>query len=68
MRRVAGVETPTFEELREIEATSRLRSEGDTLRMSAPLLSGTDTDRWAIAPVGFILRARLRRVPKAALA
>ena len=55
VRRVVGVETPTFEELREIEATSRLRSEGDTLRMSAPLLSGTDTDRWAIAPVGFIL-------------
>ena len=50
-----GVTPQTLDELERIEATSRLRSEGDTLRMSAPLISGTETDRWALAPVGFIL-------------
>ncbi|WP_010188718.1 magnesium transporter CorA family protein [Sphingomonas sp. PAMC 26605] len=50
-----GVAVPTLDELARIDASSRLRADGDTLRMSAPLLSGTDTDRWESAPVGFIL-------------
>lgn len=50
-----GIMVPTMDELTRIDASSRLRADGDTLRMSAPLLSGTDTDRWELAPVGFIL-------------
>ena len=51
-----GITAPTKEELTRIDASSRLRADGDTLRMSAPLLSGTETERWELAPVGFILR------------
>lgn len=50
-----GIEVPTLEDLTRINASSRLRACGDTLLMSAPLISGTDTNRWQIAPVGFIL-------------
>ena len=50
-----GITVPTKEELTRIDASSRLRADGDTLRMSAPLLSGTNTERWELAPVGLIL-------------
>lgn len=50
-----GIIVPTVDELTRIESSSRLRADGKTLRMSAPLLSGTETDRWQLAPVGFIL-------------
>lgn len=50
-----GIRVPTLESLREIEASSRLRVDGDALYMSAPLLSGTLTERWAVAPTGFVL-------------
>lgn len=50
-----NVVVPTRDALEEIESSSRLRVEGDTLYMSAPLLSGTKTDRWKMAPTGFIL-------------
>lgn len=49
------INMPTLADLRKIETTSRLRAVGDALYMSAPLLSGTDTDHWAVAPAGFIL-------------
>ncbi|MEO5868026.1 MAG: CorA family divalent cation transporter [Sphingomonas sp.] len=52
-----GIDVPTLADLEKIEATSRLRMVGKTLYMSAPLLSGTDTDLWVVAPVGFILTA-----------
>lgn len=35
-----GITVPTKEELTRIDASSGLRADGDTLRMSAPLLSG----------------------------
>ena len=54
-----GIAVPTMEELTRIDASSRLRAEGDTLRMSAPLLSGTETERWELAPVGFILNPKV---------
>lgn len=54
-----GIRVPTLESLREIEASSRLRVDGDALYMSAPLLSGTLTDRWAVAPTGFVLTPKL---------
>ena len=50
-----GITVPTKEELTRIDASSRLRADGDTLRMSAPLLSGTETERCELARVGFIL-------------
>jgi magnesium transporter len=50
-----GFAIPTRAELEEIEASSRLRINGDALYMSAPLLAGTSTDHWEIAPTGFIL-------------
>ncbi len=50
-----GIEVPTLADLEKIEASSRLRARDDTLFMSAPLLSGTGTNRWKLAPVGFIL-------------
>ena len=55
VERQYGVTLPDLEALTRIDASSRLRAAHDTLYMSAPLLSGTDTDRWATAPVGFIL-------------
>ena len=55
VRRDYGVDVPDLDALERIDASSRLRADGDRLYMSAPLLSGTDTDRWASAPVGFIL-------------
>ena len=54
-----GIAVPTRDDLERIEASSRLRADGETLRMSAPLLSGTSTDQWALAPVGFILTANV---------
>jgi magnesium transporter len=50
-----GIKVPDLMALREIESSSRLRAEGSTLYMSAPLLAGTDTQRWENAPAGFIL-------------
>lgn len=50
-----GLEVPTLADLQKIEASSRLRGCRDALFMSAPLISGTDTDHWEVAPVGFIL-------------
>ncbi|TPG42543.1 magnesium transporter [Sphingomonas koreensis] len=55
MRERFGVDVPTVADLEKIETSSRLRARDKTLYMSAPLISGTDTDRWKLAPVGFIL-------------
>ena len=49
------VKVPSRESLLEIEASSRLRADGDTLYMSAPLVAGTTTERWSLAPTGFVL-------------
>jgi magnesium transporter len=54
-----GITVPTLDDLSRIDASSRLRMDGDILRMTAPLLSGTDTDRWALAPVGLILTPKV---------
>ncbi|WP_206241836.1 magnesium transporter CorA family protein [Novosphingobium terrae] len=50
-----GIKVPDRAALREIEASSRLRADGDTLYMSVPMLAHTDTERWETAPTGFIL-------------
>lgn len=50
-----GIRIPDVAALREIESSSRLRVDGDTLYMSAPLISGAATSHWQFAPTGFIL-------------
>ena len=54
-----GVDVPSRGQLEEIEATSRLRIEGETLYLSTPLITGTTTERGRITPTGFVLRADL---------
>lgn len=61
---IAAVETaldceiPTKAALSEIETSSRLQVEGDTLRVSAPILAHADTPRQELTPVGFIVSPR----------
>lgn len=50
-----GIRIPDLASLREIENSSRLRVEGHNLYMSAPLIAGTTTNHWQLAPTGFIL-------------
>lgn len=50
-----GIDVPLRPALEKIEASSRLNAKADLLTMSAPLISGTRTDHWAVAPVGFVL-------------
>jgi hypothetical protein len=54
-----GIKVPDRAALREIESTSRLRADGDTLYMSVPLLARTGTPQWEIAPTGFILSPKV---------
>ncbi|HWU03427.1 MAG TPA: CorA family divalent cation transporter, partial [Novosphingobium sp.] len=49
------IDVPSLGALSEIESSSRLRSTGPILAMSAPLLSKSGTERWDTAPSGFIL-------------
>jgi magnesium transporter len=51
------LDMPSFEELSEIESSSRLRAEDDVLYLSAPLLHRGDSDEPKAAPVGFVLCA-----------
>lgn len=50
-----GIRIPDRASLREIQSTSRLRADGDTLYMSAPMIAGTASEYWQLAPTGFIL-------------
>lgn len=50
-----GIKVPDLAALREIESSSRLRAEGNTLIMSVPMIADMDKDRWGTAPTGFIL-------------
>jgi magnesium transporter len=52
---VMGIEFPTREEMREIEATSRFYCEAGARVMTTPLLVNTDTDDPQSTEVGFIL-------------
>lgn len=51
-----GITIPDVAKLREIETSSRLRADGDTLTMSAPMIAGVGTDHWRFAPTGFVFR------------
>jgi magnesium transporter len=60
VKRTAGLDVPSIEELSEIESSSRLRSEAGTLNLSAPLVYRSDSDQPLATPVGFVLtRERL---------
>jgi magnesium transporter len=50
---------PTKEELAEIEATSRLRTEKDALYMTAPLIFAAGKKPWLSALSGFVLSKRV---------
>jgi magnesium transporter len=54
-----GVRVPTEAEVSEIEASSRLKVEGESLYMTAPLISGTQEEGWETAPTGFLLCPRV---------
>ena len=49
---------PTRDQLSEIEHSSRLQVEGQTLRLSAPLLAHADTPEQTLTPVGFVVSPR----------
>jgi magnesium transporter len=55
VERLIGIEVPTREEMAEIEVSSRLYRENDTLYMTANLLVGGDGPNPATCPVTFIL-------------
>jgi magnesium transporter len=50
-----GFEVPSRRAIEKIELSSRLSAHDNRLHMNAPLISGTDTDHWELAPVGFVL-------------
>jgi magnesium transporter len=52
---MTGLDMPSFEELAEIESSSRLRAENGVLYLSAPLLHRGDSDEPKSAPAGFVL-------------
>ena len=50
-----GLRVPTQEALGEIETTSRLRIEDETLYLTAPLILVAENKPWMSAPTGFVL-------------
>src|SRR4029077_10510764 len=55
VERATGMKLPSFEDLSEIESSSRLRSVEGTLYLSAPLVYRTAAEDPQATPVGFIL-------------
>jgi magnesium transporter len=54
-----GLHVPSKAELAEIEATSRLRIENNTLYLTAPLIFAADNEPWLLVPTGFVLSKRV---------
>ncbi|WP_158915971.1 CorA family divalent cation transporter [Caulobacter sp. S45] len=59
VERICGLRVPTRAELEEIELSSRIRVEKDTLYMSAPLLVRTEDGSILTAPTGFVLNKQV---------
>ena len=57
MERCLGIELPTREDMREIEATSRFYLEGTARVMTAPVLVQTDTDTPCATEISFIFHS-----------
>lgn len=55
VERQLGLRVPTREALAEIESTSRVRVEGQTLYMSAPLIARQEGEGMVSTPTGFVL-------------
>ncbi len=55
----SGLTLPTQSELSEIETSSRLRTDGDVLCLSAPLVHRARTEDPGTTPVGFVLAPEL---------
>ena len=55
VERACGLRVPSREALEEIEATSRIRTEGSTLYMSTPLIARGEDGVMISAPTGFVL-------------
>lgn len=55
----SGLTLPSPEELSEIESSSRLRTDGDVLFLSAPLVSRSQMQDPETTPVGFVLAPEL---------
>ncbi len=55
VERACGLRVPSREALEEIEATSRIRADGPTLYMSAPLIARGEDGVMTSAPTGFVL-------------
>src|SRR4051812_6619648 len=55
----SGLTLPVQAELSEIETSSRLRTDGDVLRLSAPLVHRARTEYPGTTPVGFVLAPEL---------
>lgn len=55
IERAIGLRLPTFDELSEIESSSRLRSDGRALYLSTPLVYRTTADQPLATPVGLVL-------------
>lgn len=55
----SGLTLPTKADLSEIETSSRLRTEGDVLCLSAPLVYRSQTQDPGTTPVGFVLAPEL---------
>jgi magnesium transporter len=55
----SGLTLPSQEELSEIESSSRLRTDGDVLFLSAPLVSRAQMQDPETTPVGFVLAPEL---------
>src|SRR5947199_345243 len=55
VERVTGLRVPSFEDLAEIETSSRLRLERGALYLSAPLVHRATAENPGTTPVGFVL-------------
>lgn len=55
VEQACGVKVPTRENLREIEASSRARTDRGSVYLSAPLFAGLAGEHLKLSPVGFIL-------------
>jgi magnesium transporter len=55
VRQATGLRLPTFDELSEIERSSRLRSENGALYLSMPVVHRSEGEAPRSAPVGFVL-------------
>jgi magnesium transporter len=54
-----GIRVPTIQALSEIESSSRLIADGETLYLSMPIVAQGDTPDYHLTPTGFILSSTL---------